>query len=90
MEPGRRPPLSSSILMKIILQVKVRPHARASVLEAAGDGTWTAQLRSPPVDGRANDELVALVARHFGCGKSAVTIRGGASGRVKWVQVDEG
>jgi uncharacterized protein YggU (UPF0235/DUF167 family) len=75
--------------MKII-QVKVRPQARASLLEEAGDGTWTAQLKSPPVDGRANDELVALVARHFGCRKSAVSIKGGASGRVKWVRIEEG
>jgi len=73
--------------MKII-QVKVRPQARASVLEDAGDGTWRAQLRSPPVDGRANEELVALVARHFGCSRSAVSIKGGASGRTKWVSID--
>lgn len=74
-------------IMKII-QVKVKPNSRLSVYQDAGDGTGSAQLKSPPVEGRANDELVALVARHFGCRKSAVTIKGGATGRVKWVQVD--
>lgn len=72
------------------LQVKVKPNARVSLLEAQADGTWLAQLKSPPVDGRANEELVALVARHFGCRKAQVRIRSGASGRMKLVQVDEG
>jgi uncharacterized protein (TIGR00251 family) len=71
-----------------VLQVKVRPNARTSSLTQAEDGTWQAQLKSPPVDGKANQELIALVAEHFGCPKSAVTIRSGASGRMKLVQVD--
>ena len=70
------------------IQVKVRPNARASTLEPADDGTWLAQLKSPPVDGKANEELIALVARHFACRKAAVTIKSGASGRMKLVRID--
>jgi len=72
------------------LQLKVKPNARQSVLTppAAPSEPWTAQLKAPPVDGKANEELIALVARHFGCPKSAVTIKAGAGGRMKWVQVD--
>ena len=70
------------------LQVKVKPGARESVLEAAADGTWLARIKAPPVDGKANAELVALVARHFGVRKAQVTIRSGTSGRLKLVQVD--
>ena len=51
-------------------------------------GAWLAQLKSPPVDGKANKELIALIAGHFGCPKSAVSIKSGASGRMKWVRVD--
>lgn len=69
------------------LQIKVKPNARASRLEQAGDGTWLAQLKSPPVDGKANEELIALVAGHFGCRKSAVILKSGASGRMKRVQI---
>jgi uncharacterized protein (TIGR00251 family) len=72
----------------MVLQVKVKPRARISSLAKMPDGTWTAQIKSPPVDGKANEELVALVAGHFGCRKSAVTIRSGASGRLKLVKVD--
>lgn len=71
------------------LQIKVKPNARASTLAQAADGTWLAQLKSPPVDGKANEELIALVAKHFGCRKAAVSIRSGASGRMKLVKIDE-
>lgn len=70
-----------------VLQVKVRPNARDSVLLPASEGPWTARLKSSPVDGKANAELLALVAAHFGCSKSAVTIRSGASGRMKWLKI---
>lgn len=71
------------------LQIKVRPNARASRLVEGDGGRWQAELRSPPVDGKANEELIALVAARFGCRRSAVTIRSGASGRLKLVRVDD-
>ena len=69
------------------LRVKVKPNARASKLEQLEDGTWRAQIKSPPVDGKANAELIALVAERFGCRKADVQIRSGASGRMKLVRV---
>lgn len=68
-----------------MLQVKVKPRARVSGLSQAADGTWVAKLKSPPVDGKANEELVALVAEKFQCRKAAVTIKAGASGRTKLI-----
>ncbi|QHJ01459.1 hypothetical protein GT347_08490 [Xylophilus rhododendri] len=70
------------------LQVKVKPNARVSQLSRTEDGSWLAQLKSPPVDGKANAELIALVAEAFGCRKAAVSIRSGASGRMKLVDVE--
>jgi uncharacterized protein (TIGR00251 family) len=84
---GGEPGCSSGKNMKTI-QVKVKPNARVSLLEETGGGPWRAQLKSPPVDGKANKELVALIARHFGCPKSAVSIKSGASGRIKLVNID--
>ena len=71
------------------IQVKVKPTARVSAFEQQADGSWLAQIKSPPVDGKANEELVALVARHFGRRKSQVNIRSGASGRMKLVQIED-
>jgi uncharacterized protein (TIGR00251 family) len=71
-----------------IIQVKVTPRARESSLAQLEDGTWVAKLKSPPVDGKANAELIALVAEQFGCSKGAVSIKAGASGRTKLVRID--
>ena len=72
----------------VTLRIKVKPNAKASSLAQAADGWWQARLKSPPVDGKANAELIALVAEHFNCRKAAVTIRAGASGRNKLVRVE--
>ncbi|MGH8237451.1 MAG: DUF167 domain-containing protein [Steroidobacteraceae bacterium] len=70
-----------------IIQVKVTARARESSLTQTVDGTWVAKLKSPPVDGKANAELIALVAERFKCGKSAVAIKSGACGRTKLVRI---
>ena len=72
----------------VFLQVKVKPRAKVSELSQAADGTWIAKLRASPVDGKANEELVGLVAEAFHCNKAAVTIKSGASGRAKLVRVE--
>jgi uncharacterized protein YggU (UPF0235/DUF167 family) len=73
-----------------VIEVLVKPNARTSELTDNGDGTWTARIAAPPLDGKANVALIALVAKHFGCAKSLVTIKSGASGRRKRLVVDGG
>jgi len=76
-------------LIMPVLQIKAKPNSRASALIEQDDGTWLAQLKSPPVDGKANEELIALVARHFGCAKAAVSIKTGAGSRLKRVTIPD-
>ena len=59
------------------------------MLLAGADGTWLAQLKSPPVDGKANAELIALVAKHFGLRKAQVSIKSGAGARMKLIVIDD-
>ena len=70
------------------IEVNVKPGAGVSALRQDETGAWLAQLRSPPVDGKANAELIALVAKRFGCSTSAVSIRRGASSRRKLVKIE--
>jgi uncharacterized protein len=70
-----------------VFQVKVKPSARESAFHALDDGSFFARLKSAPVDGKANAELIALVSKHFQVSKSAVTIKSGAGARVKLVAV---
>jgi uncharacterized protein YggU (UPF0235/DUF167 family) len=72
----------------ITLLVKVKPNARVASLDQSDDGTWQAKVKAAPVDGKANAELVALIAGHFKCRRAAVHIRVGASGRDKVVRIE--
>ena len=74
--------------MSRVLEMRVKPGARTTSLVQQPDGTWLATLKSPPVDGKANAELIALVAKHFDCRKAQVTIRVGAGGRRKLVKIE--
>ena len=71
-----------------VIQVKVRPRSRVSSLVKNADGTFLAQLKSPPVDGKANAELLALIAKHFQVSRSAVAVKSGAGARLKLVAID--
>jgi len=74
------------------LAVRVSPNARKS--EFSG---WTAdekgrpvllvKLAAPPVDGKANTELLHFLAESLGCPKSQVTLLRGASSRQKTVEL---
>ena len=69
------------------LRVKVKPGSRVAELVELEDGTWLARVKAPPVDGKANAALIELIAKHFGLRKAQVSIKSGASGRMKLVQV---
>ena len=75
--------------MSTLIQIKVKPQSRVSSLVQSEDGQWLANIKSLPVDGKANEELMALVAKQFGCAKSKVSIKSGASARTKLVRVDD-
>jgi uncharacterized protein (TIGR00251 family) len=75
--------------MSRVVQIKVKPQSRVSVLSQDADGSWLAHIKSLPVDGKANEELLALVAKHFGCAKSQVSIKSGATSKTKRVLIDD-
>ena len=69
------------------IKIKAKPNSKKSGLEQGSDGVWIANLKSPPVDGKANAELVELIAKHFKCKKRDVNIKSGSAGRIKIVQI---
>lgn len=73
-----------------VIRVKVKPNARASSLEQLADGSWLARVRSAPIEGKANGELIALVADHFRCPRAAVSIKSGAASRTKLIRIETG
>ena len=68
--------------------VKVHPRAkRSGVAGRFGEG-WKIDLAAPPVDGKANEECIRLLAEIAGVAKSRVRIVTGATGRNKVVEVE--
>jgi uncharacterized protein (TIGR00251 family) len=66
-----------------ILQVKVKPNARENRLTESKDGVWLASIKALPVDGKANDALIELVAEHFKVRRRQVSIAAGSTSRLK-------
>lgn len=71
-----------------MLAVKATPRASCSQIVAVDAQGLRVRLQAPPVDGKANAALVALLAEALGVPRRAVTVVGGATGRLKRVRVD--
>jgi uncharacterized protein len=71
------------------IRLKVKPGSRQEELTELDDGTWLARVKAPPVDGKANAAVIELVARHFGLRRSQVSIKSGASARMKLVTLED-
>lgn len=69
-------------------QVKVKPNSKQQKIQEEADGSLTVHLKSPPVDGKANEELIKLLAEKFHVSKSQITIKSGLSSRTKLVEID--
>jgi len=67
------------------ISVRVKPRARSSAVLGMRQGALEVSVAAPPVDGAANQELIRVLARHFGLPRSAVSIVSGTSGRSKLV-----
>jgi uncharacterized protein (TIGR00251 family) len=71
----------------MILTVKVKPNSKNQSIQEQPDGSLTIHLKSPPVDGKANQELIILLAKKFKVPKSEISIKSGLSSRNKLVEV---
>ena len=69
------------------LTVIAQPRARRTEFAGTHDGVLRVRLQAPPVDGKANEELIGFLAQALGVPKSAVTLRRGAASRRKVVAV---
>jgi uncharacterized protein len=68
-------------------KVKVKPNSKVQKITEEPDGSLTVHLKSPPVDGKANEELIKLLAEKFDIPKSYITIKSGLSSRQKSVEI---
>jgi uncharacterized protein (TIGR00251 family) len=69
-------------------KVKVKPNSKQQKIEEQPDGSLTVHLKSPPVEGKANEELIKLLSDKFDVPKSYIRIKSGLSSRQKLVEID--
>ncbi|PAX59950.1 DUF167 domain-containing protein [Brunnivagina elsteri] len=70
------------------IRVKVKPNSKILRIIEEEDNSLTIYLKSPPVDGKANQELIKVLAERFDVSKSRITIKSGLSSRQKLVEID--
>ena len=70
------------------LAVRLQPRAKREEVVGERGGAVVVRVTAPPVDGRANAALCALIAERAGVAKGSVSVVRGHSSRDKVVRVE--
>lgn len=74
---------------KLQLAVRVQPRASRTRFGDTIDGRLRVYLTAAPTDGKANAQLIDLVAKRFGVAKSSVQLLRGMQSRNKDLLIDK-
>lgn len=69
--------------------VKVKPQAKTARLITDEGDSWIAHVKAPPIDGKANDALIELIAETLRIRRSAVTMVSGHTARTKRLEIHD-
>ncbi|MEM7291780.1 MAG: DUF167 domain-containing protein [Pseudomonadota bacterium] len=72
-----------------LIEVQIKLRSKRSAIEVDANGVWRAYITSPPIAGQVNQELLGLVARHFGVPRSRVRMKRGGKPRLKLVEISD-
>ncbi len=70
-----------------ILRARVTPRASGNQITGERSGRLGIRLTSPPIEGRANKDLVKFLAKKLGIAPSSITILSGHRSRDKDLQI---
>jgi uncharacterized protein (TIGR00251 family) len=71
----------------VLLHVSVMPNAKRTEVDGLHDGALRVRLAAPPIEGRANEVLVAWLAKSLGVPKRDVELLRGEASRRKQVAI---
>lgn len=80
---GSPPCLSANSQGVVSLTVYVQPRASRVGIVGLHDGQLKLAITSPPVEGQANTQVIAFLAKLFGVPKSSLTLESGSQNRSK-------
>ena len=72
----------------LCLRVHITPQSRHDAISGLHNNRLSIKLHAPPVDGKANKQLISMLAHEFDAAKSGIWIAAGAQGRDKLVCID--
>jgi uncharacterized protein (TIGR00251 family) len=72
----------------IFLNVRVHPRARNQEVQKIGEREYRVRVLSPPSEGKANKEVIAVLASHFHLPPYRVKILKGKKSRQKVVALE--
>jgi len=70
---------------ELVLHLLIQPRSSRDAFGDVHNHRLKLRLTAPPVDGKANQHLLAYLAKQFGVPKSSVRISAGDSSRLKTV-----
>ena len=70
------------------ITVRLTPRGGHNAIDGWRDGVLQARVSAAPVDSKANDALVRLLARALGVPPSRIEIVAGGKSRLKQVEID--
>jgi len=71
------------------IQVKAKPWSKERLVTDLGGGSYVVKTTFGATDGKANEDVVGLLAEHFGVAKSQVVIVRGSTSSEKVVMVSK-
>ncbi len=71
----------------LVLSLHVQPGARKTEIVGLHGEALKIRLAAPPVDGKANESLIAFLAEELGVPRAQVELIGGAASRQKRLRV---
>lgn len=74
----------------MILTLHIQPNARANAIAGPHGDALKVKIAAPPVDNKANAALIEFLSGLLGVSRSSISIRHGAGGRQKVVEVAGG
>ena len=72
---------------EVLLRVKAKPHAREDGVIGVRAGELLVAVRAPAVKGKANEEVIRVVARALGLPRESVVLKSGGGSPHKVFQV---
>jgi hypothetical protein len=67
--------------------IKIKPGAKRETITILDDGSLAVAVNAPPIEGRANCRLIALLSKALHIPKSSIALIRGEKSRIKVVAV---